>query len=170
MRSRTSNPSCWERCFGSGCAGSRTAEPGQVDSAGLTGTRRTVGATATSSAITSCRSAGWAQVGEPLPGHGQAGFVRTPGRRRTMVQGEQRKRRGGVRGGVDGKGRAEPEADEDRPAESRADQAARLPHDLDEAACGRQLLVADPGRSSRYQPSATMCRPLPAVESTSPVK
>ena len=30
--------------------------------------------------------------------------------------------------------------------------------------------VADPVRSSRYQPKATMCRPEPAVENTSPVK
>jgi hypothetical protein len=30
--------------------------------------------------------------------------------------------------------------------------------------------VAEPVRSSRYQPRATMCRPDPADESTSPVK
>jgi hypothetical protein len=30
--------------------------------------------------------------------------------------------------------------------------------------------VADPVRSSRYQPSATMWRPEPAAENTSPVK
>ncbi len=30
--------------------------------------------------------------------------------------------------------------------------------------------VADPVRSSRYQPRVTMCRPVPAVESTSPTK
>ncbi len=30
--------------------------------------------------------------------------------------------------------------------------------------------VAEPVRSSRYQPSATMCSPDPADENTSPVK
>ena len=65
------------------------------------------------------------------------------GRRRPMVQREERGGRDEVGRGVDRERRSQPEPNEDRSAERRAGQVPDLPRDLGEPARGGQLLGAD---------------------------